>query len=530
MGGGVYVNAPVRLNNLIIMENIAPAVYFAYNSGEARLENCFIIKNNGYGVIARGSANPVIQNCIIADNGSLGIEFDSNSGRLINCTIVNNQADVHNTGGIKITNASSDYIDIFNTIVHENQGLQLLVNLSSNEYGVNVNTSLFQDGLEGVYLWDGNLGVLNWGEENMDSNPIFIDPHNNNYQLSDFSPAIGSGQSESAPITDIEGNPRPNPAGTNPDIGAYENFLGEAEPAIYGDVTMNGTVSSFDASKILKHVVGVDTLNYLQKFFGDVSQNNELSSLDASYILQYVVGLIDDLPYIPYNLLANGEFIMEDMTGSIGETISIPVRVTNDSNVHSFSGVLNYNNEVLLLDTIMAGNYYSNSILISNKREEGYVSFASSGFEPNEGFDEIALVIFTILDGFNGYTTVSISNLELNENNAMDSTILMTINSTMNIDKQMPSIYTLHQNFPNPFNPKTQINYDLPEDALVKVVIYDVMGRNVKTLMNESQSSGHHSILWDGKNDMGEDISAGMYIYTILAGEYRSTKKMVLIK
>ena len=61
----------------------------------------------------------------------------------------------------------------------------------------------------------------------------------------------------------------------------------------------------------------------------------------------------------------------------------------------------------------------------------------------------------------------------------MDSTILMTIYSSMNIDKQMPSIYTLHQNFPNPFNPKTQINYDLPKDALVELVIYDVMGRNV---------------------------------------------------
>ena len=87
-----------------------------------------------------------------------------------------------------------------NTIVHGNQGLQLLVNFGSNEDGVNVNKSLFQDGLEGVYLWDGNLGVLNWDEENMDSNPIFIDPHNNNYQLSDFSPAIGSGQSEKVPL------------------------------------------------------------------------------------------------------------------------------------------------------------------------------------------------------------------------------------------------------------------------------------------------------------------------------------------
>ena len=106
----------------------------------------------------------------------------------------------------------------------------------------------------------------------------------------------------------------------------------------------------------------------------------------------------------------------------------------------------------------------------------------------------------------------------------------MTINSSMNIDKQIPSIYTLHQNFPNPFNPATQINYDLPEDALVKVVVFDVMGRKVKTLMNESQSSGYHSLRWDATNDMDESISSGMYIYTIQARNYRSSKKMVLLK
>ena len=100
----------------------------------------------------------------------------------------------------------------------------------------------------------------------------------------------------------------------------------------------------------------------------------------------------------------------------------------------------------------------------------------------------------------------------------------------MNIDKQMPYIYTLHQNFPNPFNPTTQIQYDLPEDQLVTIVIYDVMGRNIRTLINVNQTAGYHSIHWDAKNDIGEGVAAGMYIYTIQAGEFRATKKMVLFK
>ena len=96
--------------------------------------------------------------------------------------------------------------------------------------------------------------------------------------------------------------------------------------------------------------------------------------------------------------------------------------------------------------------------------------------------------------------------------------------------KTNPEIFSVTPNFPNPFNPTTQIRYELPEDVLVSIVIYDVMGRNIRTLMNVKQTAGYHSIHWDAKNDMGEGVSAGMYIYTIQAGEFRATKKMVLLK
>jgi hypothetical protein len=94
----------------------------------------------------------------------------------------------------------------------------------------------------------------------------------------------------------------------------------------------------------------------------------------------------------------------------------------------------------------------------------------------------------------------------------------------------VPSNYLLYQNYPNPFNPTTQIRYDLPQDALVSISIYDVMGRMIKSLSNANQTAGYHSLKWDATNDFGEGVSAGMYIYTIQAGEYRSTKKMVLLK
>ena len=91
-------------------------------------------------------------------------------------------------------------------------------------------------------------------------------------------------------------------------------------------------------------------------------------------------------------------------------------------------------------------------------------------------------------------------------------------------------MFALHQNYPNPFNPTTQIRYDLPLDEYVTVIIYDVMGRKIKSLINTNQEAGYRSITWDATNDLGQPVSAGMYIYTIQAGEFRQTKKMVLLK
>ena len=90
--------------------------------------------------------------------------------------------------------------------------------------------------------------------------------------------------------------------------------------------------------------------------------------------------------------------------------------------------------------------------------------------------------------------------------------------------------YTLHQNYPNPFNPVTTLRYDLPENAMINITIYDMLGRRVKTLMDQPQDAGYRSVLWDATNNYGKPVSAGIYLYQIQAGEYISTKKMVLLK
>ena len=100
------------------------------------------------------------------------------------------------------------------------------------------------------------------------------------------------------------------------------------------------------------------------------------------------------------------------------------------------------------------------------------------------------------------------------------------------VENHLPSVSNvkIHQNFPNPFNPVTTLRYDLPENSLVNITIYDMMGKEVKTLINQTQDAGYRSVVWDATNNYGNPVSAGIYLYQILAGDYLSTKKMVLLK
>ena len=94
----------------------------------------------------------------------------------------------------------------------------------------------------------------------------------------------------------------------------------------------------------------------------------------------------------------------------------------------------------------------------------------------------------------------------------------------------IPINFKISQNYPNPFNPSTSMNFDLPKDGLVNITIYDMMGSIVKTLVNSSQTAGFKSVQWNATNNRNESVSAGLYLYTIQAGKFRQTKKMVLLK
>jgi len=96
--------------------------------------------------------------------------------------------------------------------------------------------------------------------------------------------------------------------------------------------------------------------------------------------------------------------------------------------------------------------------------------------------------------------------------------------------KAIPEEFTLHQNYPNPFNPITTIQYDLPKASHVRLIIYDIMGREVATIINTEMNAGYQSIIWNTRNNYGKPVSAGIYFYHLQTNDFVKTKKMVLVK
>ncbi len=110
------------------------------------------------------------------------------------------------------------------------------------------------------------------------------------------------------------------------------------------------------------------------------------------------------------------------------------------------------------------------------------------------------------------------------------SSVCVTVVVVSSKSESLPKAFSLSQNYPNPFNPETVIKYTLPEDCHVELILYNILGQKVKTLVNQHQSAGYKMVHWNGRDDEGNEIASGLYFYRIETPKYSETKKMVLLR
>ncbi len=108
--------------------------------------------------------------------------------------------------------------------------------------------------------------------------------------------------------------------------------------------------------------------------------------------------------------------------------------------------------------------------------------------------------------------------------NQINATSLNTLSNKLLIE------FSLNQNTPNPFNPNTEIEYSIPNDSNVNIIIYDLMGNEIKTLINKYKQFGQYNVIWDGTDNSGKKVVGSIYFYKLQAGDFTQTRKMVLLK
>ena len=136
-------------------------------------------------------------------------------------------------------------------------------------------------------------------------------------------------------------------------------------------------------------------------------------------------------------------------------------------------------------------------------------------------------------DGTNGRLVFQVGNncIPRNQYVAVQSNWVNTGTAGVNSDESLiPKEFALYDNYPNPFNPTTQIAVDLPEAATTEITVWNIMGQRVATLYSGDLNAGHHTLNFDGRDSNGKQLTSGMYLYRVAAGKYNATKKMTLMK
>jgi len=137
---------------------------------------------------------------------------------------------------------------------------------------------------------------------------------------------------------------------------------------------------------------------------------------------------------------------------------------------------------------------------------------------------------YSVTASATNFTSVTQQNIQVNPNQTTTVNFVLLPGSGIDDDLLPVTATELKGNYPNPFNPSTTISYSVKEPAVVSLVIYNLKGQKVKTLVNEAKASGHFQIVWNGKDDSDRPVSSGVYYYRMSAGTYNSTRKMLLVE
>ncbi len=220
----------------------------------------------------------------------------------------------------------------------------------------------------------------------------------------------------------------------------------------------------------------------------------------------------------------------------VGEEISVTVSMANAKQLNGFGLELTYDADKFeFVSAVPAGadllkSQGDETPLFKSWPEEGRISVVNAIIDAGSVSGEGALVTFTfkVLREFEDNARFEIAQGVVFDADQLQNPVV----SLGALDVQStPTEFALHQNFPNPFNPQTNIPYDLAESGDVALRIYNLLGQEVRTLVRERQQAGRYTVQWSGMDDRGVSVSSGIYFYQVsVAGKFQDAKRLMLLK
>lgn len=218
-----------------------------------------------------------------------------------------------------------------------------------------------------------------------------------------------------------------------------------------------------------------------------------------------------------------------DMSVNNDSIVTIPLSI-QDTSCFQFAEIkLNYDPEILTFlkcqQTELSEDFY---LMTFNDTCQGEISTALFAPSSVELHGEILHFRFKVVGKEGESSQLVLQKFRINEGPIMKASAKLTIDSPRAFPKQ----YQLHQNFPNPFNSITVIRYDLANSKAYRteLMIYNICGQLVKTVVDRVQEGGFYQINWDGTNESGEKVASGLYIYRLSSGTFHKTRKLVILK
>jgi hypothetical protein len=215
---------------------------------------------------------------------------------------------------------------------------------------------------------------------------------------------------------------------------------------------------------------------------------------------------------------ATASVLLKNNTGNSGNFIDIAIDLTKNQVNRNGIGA-----KVQIYKSGQAGQSQAllgtKCISVSNGYSSGNPAIAHFGAS---SFEEVDLVITMPNDG----SVYTIHSVATNQRFTFDGNYA-AINELNTI---VPNQFTLQQNYPNPFNAETYISYQIPMTSNVTIVVFNFMGQNIRTLINEVKNTGTYHAIWNGLDNHGQPVSSGIYFYEMRAGNFSAIKKMLLVR